>query len=60
MSDFGKRLLIDTEDIFENDEFVIIKAYFVSNSRVETELSIGFKNFNGDIIDITVINRNWD
>lgn len=58
MSDFEKKLLIDTEDIFENDEFVIIKAYFVSDSRIETELSIGFKDCSGNIIDIVTIDKN--
>lgn len=58
MSDFEKKLLIDTEDVFENDEFVIIKAYFVSDSRIETELSIGFKDCSGNIIDIVTIDKN--
>lgn len=57
MSDFEKKLLIDTEDIFESDEFVIMKAYFVSVGKVETELSIGFKDCGGDIIDIVTINK---
>lgn len=58
MSDFEKKLLIDTEDVFENDEFVIIKAYFVSDGRIETELSIGFKDCSGNIIDIVTIDKN--
>lgn len=53
----NNKLLIDTEDIFENDEFVIIKAYFLSIGKVETELSIGFKNSSGDIINIVLIDK---
>lgn len=58
MSDFEKKQLLDTEDIFENDEFVIIKAYFISGDNSETELSIGFKNTDGDIIKIVTIDKN--
>ena len=57
MSDLKKKLLIDTEDIFENDEFVIIKAYFISAGKVETELSIGFKDGSGDIVEIVAIDK---
>ncbi|MDE6471249.1 MAG: hypothetical protein K2L19_09570 [Eubacterium sp.] len=50
---FGEsRELVSIEDIFENDELVVMKAIYIKNSFHISVLSVGFKDSSGDIIRI--------
>ncbi|MDE5985405.1 MAG: hypothetical protein K2H13_09145 [Eubacterium sp.] len=49
---FKQGELLGVEDIFENDEFVLMKATYQRNSFKIAELSVGLKDDNGDIIRI--------
>ena len=49
--------LIDTEDIFENDEVVLMKSTFKSKLFNTQKLAVGVKNENGDIVKIVEINE---
>ena len=44
--------LIDTEDIFENEEVVLMKSTFKSKFFSIQKLAVGVKNENGDIVKI--------
>ncbi|MDE6469798.1 MAG: hypothetical protein K2L19_02100 [Eubacterium sp.] len=44
--------LLGVEDIFENDEFVLMKATYQRNSFRIAELSVGLKDYTGDIVRI--------
>ena len=49
--------LIDVEDIFENDELVLMKATFVRNSETVIDTSVGIKDDEGDIVRIITVNK---
>lgn len=49
--------LIGTQDIFENDEIVLIKATFIINSETVIETAVGIKDSSGDIVKIVTVNR---
>lgn len=49
--------LIDTEDIFENNEVVLIKSIFKSKLFNTQKLAVGVKNKNGDIVKIVEISE---
>lgn len=45
--------LLDTEDIFENDEIVLMKSTFKSKFFIIQKLAVGVKNENGEIVEIS-------
>lgn len=47
-----KKELISVEDIFENDELVLMKAIYMKGVFKISVLSLGFKDELGDIIRI--------
>lgn len=47
--------LICIEDLFENDEYVLMKAIFIINNRNITKTSVGIKEKNGDISKIVCV-----
>lgn len=49
--------LIDTEDIFENDEYVLIKATYKSKDVKTVITSVGIKDERGDIVRIIDIDE---
>lgn len=49
--------LIQIEDIFENDEYVLIKAIYIAENQSFTEISVGIKDPNGDIIRIVCVDK---
>lgn len=49
--------LIQIEDIFENDEYVLMKAIFFAGNKGFTETSVGIKNKTGDIEKIVCVDR---
>ena len=51
--------LIDTEDIFENDEYVLIKATYKSNDIKTVITSVGIKDERGDIVKIIDIDEKY-
>ena len=55
MTDINNEELMDVEDIFENDELVIMKATFVRNSETVIETAVGIKDSSGDIVRIITI-----
>ena len=44
--------LINVEDLYENDEIIIMDSIFFNNNKLIENIEIGFKNKNGDIIGI--------
>lgn len=53
------RELISVEDIFENDELVLMKAIYKKNSFRISILSVGFKDESGDIIRIKDVEERY-
>lgn len=49
--------LIETQDIFENDELVVIKATFIRRSETVIETAVGIKDSSGDIVKIVTVDR---
>lgn len=49
--------LIHIEDIFENDEYVLIKAIYIVENQHFTETSVGIKNKSGDIVKIVCVDK---
>ena len=49
--------LIDTEDIFENDDVVLMKSTFKSKLFSTQKLAVGIKNENGDIVKIVEVSE---
>lgn len=49
--------LIHIEDIFEDNEYVLIKAIYIAENQSFTETSVGIKNQNGDIVNIVCIDK---
>lgn len=49
--------LIDTEDIFENDDVVLMKSTFKSKLFITQKLAVGIKNENGDIVKIVEVSE---
>ncbi len=49
--------LIKTEDVFENDELVVIKATFVRNSVTVIDTAVGIKDSSGDIVKIVTVKQ---
>lgn len=49
--------LIDTEDIFENDEYVLIKATYKYKDIKTVITSVGIKDERGDIVKIIDIDE---
>lgn len=49
--------LIHIEDIFENNEYVLIKAIYIAENQSFTETSVGVKNRNGDIAKIVCVDK---
>lgn len=49
--------LIHIEDMFENDEYVLIKAIYIAENQRFTETSVGIKNQNGDIVNIVCVDK---
>ena len=47
--------LICIEDLFENDEYVLMKAIFITNNKSITKTSVGIKEKNGDIVKIVCV-----
>lgn len=52
-----KKELISVEDIFENDELVLMKAIYKKNSLHIKVLSVGFKDESGDIVRIVDVDK---
>ena len=57
-TDFNSEELIETEEIFANDEYVLIKATFIRNSITVVETAVGIKDKEGDIIKIITVDIN--
>lgn len=49
--------LIHIEDIFENNEYVLIKAIYIAENQSFTETSVGIKNRSGDIAKIVCVDK---
>lgn len=49
--------LIHIEDIFEDNEYVLIKAIYIAENQSFTETSVGIKNQNGDIVNIVCVDK---
>lgn len=49
--------LIDIEEIFENDEVVLMKSIYKSKYFKVEQLSVGVKDENGDIVKIVDISE---
>lgn len=49
--------LIQIEDVLENDEYVLIKAIYVAENQSFTEISVGIKDSNGDIVKIVCVDK---
>lgn len=49
--------LIQIEDVLENDEYVLIKAIYAAENQNFTEISVGIKDSNGDIVKIVCIDK---
>ncbi len=54
-NNYFKEELIKTEDIFENDDLVLIKATFIRNSETVIDTSVGIKDDAGDIVKIVTV-----
>lgn len=50
--------LFDIEDIFENDEYVLIKATYKSKNGKSVITSVGIKDETGDIVKIVDVDEN--
>ncbi len=57
MADFKDEELTGVEDIFENDELVLMKATFIRNSETVIETAVGIKDTVGDIVRIITVNK---
>ena len=57
MADFKDEELTGVEDIFENDELVLMKATFIRNSETVVETAVGIKDTAGDIVRIITVNK---
>ncbi|MDE6470012.1 MAG: hypothetical protein K2L19_03200 [Eubacterium sp.] len=51
--------LISIEDIFENDEFVLMKAIYKKNAFRISVLSVGLKDGLGDIVRIVDVEERY-
>ena len=51
--------LISVEDIFENDELVLMKAVYKKNSFEVSVLSVGFKVGSGDIVRVVDVEERY-
>lgn len=49
--------LIQIEDVLENDEYVLIKAIYIAENQSFTEISVGIKDLNGDIVKIVCVDK---
>lgn len=49
--------LIDIEDVFENDEVVLMKSIYKAEHFSVEQLSAGVKDKNGDIVKIVNISE---
>ncbi len=49
--------LIQIEDVLENDEYVLIKAIYAAENQSFTEISVGIKDSNGDIVKIVCVDK---
>lgn len=49
--------LIQIEDVLENDEYVLIKAIYAAENQSFTEISVGIKDLNGDIVKIVCVDK---
>lgn len=49
--------LICIEDLFENKEYVFMKATLIIKSKKTTEISVGIKDMNDDIVKIICVDR---
>lgn len=49
--------LIDIEDVFENDEVLLMKSTYKAKHFSVELLSVGVKNENGDIVKIVDISE---
>ncbi len=49
--------LIQIEDVLENDEYVLIKAIYIAENQSFTEISVGIKDSNGDIVKIVCVDK---
>lgn len=57
--EFEKEKLIGVEDIFENDELVLMKATYEPNYNQVVRTAVGIKDENGDIIRIVNVNEKF-
>lgn len=49
--------LIQIDDVLENDEYVLIKAIYIAENQSFTEISVGIKDSNGDIVKIVCVDK---
>lgn len=49
--------LIDIEDVFENDEVVLMKSIYKAKHFSVEQLSVGVKDKNGDVVKIVDISE---
>lgn len=59
MLDFENEELISVEDIFENEEFVLMKAIYKSDCDKISRTSVGIKDKNGDIVKIIDVDEKY-
>lgn len=56
INDFSD-ILIDTNDLFENEDIVIFEAIIKHKSLIIKSIEIGLKDTDGDIINIYCLNK---
>lgn len=54
---FKQGELLGIEDVFENDELVLMKATYQKNSFKIVEISVGLKDADGDIVRIVDVDK---
>lgn len=59
MADANREELIEVEDIFENDELVLMKATFKPSYDKIVRTSVGIKDETGDIVKIITVDEKF-
>lgn len=59
MADANREELVSVEDIFENDEIVLMKATFKPSYDKIVRTSVGIKDEKGDIVRIITVDEKF-
>lgn len=59
MTDANREELVSVEDIFENDELVLMKATFEPSYDKIVRTSVGIKDETGDIVKIITVDEKF-